>query len=909
VSSSGKMRLARDFDSIVEFMNEHTTGIVDNWCRDEVFAEEHCAKEKARLLINANCTKDSFFGYMSGGERIDNFNIFSGGSLDCIIHNSDFQERDDITTISSSHFACFTGNFNSEIDKNKDKIESATSCDEILANLHWLVRLVPYKLWIVHKDSQGTIYKVDNSYARENWYYPNERRIFEEYCAQIILVFYNQNDELSLCDASQNAVAACRHFKKSCNPYDVIDKLEGTISQECFLNNRERMPSFPCIGVSFRSFVEVIPPVNLLPPGIDISANKNDSRAIGNFTARELNEYIERIITSPMARYYTLLPQHEARFVNSKLVYSFKNEDGQTMMKVVKCLSEKKRCICMLPITCWRYRNCYYHQLYALPWASGKQPLYNLDLLMKDREEDKFVIITDNIEIADYMQEKCRYKNVVFTSFICQPGRHDQVDWSPLKPQITEDENRPPGQIYIACLVTNHTGKKLEQQYLEAQKLVSYLQENEELDIQDFLERPVSYTDDDTCVIEDIDDLLDKKHTGSAKPVKLLTLFEFSTMCRKAEALLQEKKLEFSSENYLANARETKDKTTNEKKKEPPPAFVFFPILMRGDFTALVGPQKSMKSFLALSIAMLATNAGGQRVKSLFHEMLWKASKPNNVGGSRGHKVLYLDFENGERTMLRRIARLKNHYWPQKNEDIEKCQSNLIIKYLDKRTNYPDSVNLTKLYDMIEEANNQGDPDHDVDLLIIDSFEGFNGNEMNFSNVRDINNFIDDMRREYKNMAVLVINHLSTQAGKGKESASRGNSAAFNNIQNEVVIQIDEALKKITTKREETSEDEKDEAIYEGRQINITYRQNREGYVIDEIMKFVGILPKAKDEAYFQVAGLEREVNLNKEEKDKLYKNNLKKLKKWLCDDMDVDKDSFESMINMTENTLRDHMK
>lgn len=66
MSSSGKMRLARDFDSIVEFMNEHTTGIVDNWCRDEVFAEEHCAKEKARLLINANCTKDSFFGYMSG---------------------------------------------------------------------------------------------------------------------------------------------------------------------------------------------------------------------------------------------------------------------------------------------------------------------------------------------------------------------------------------------------------------------------------------------------------------------------------------------------------------------------------------------------------------------------------------------------------------------------------------------------------------------------------------------------------------------------------------------------------------------------------------------------------------------------------------------------------------------------
>ncbi len=888
-------------------MNEHTTGIVDNWCRDEVFAEEHCAKEKARLLINANCTKDSFFGYMPSGKSLKSFNFFSNTGLTIPFDKAAspivYTERNEYGNtwqedarmeITIEDWACFTGSFNNipdQFDKSLCNL-TETKPKSTLPTMVLMTEMDDIQLYT--RLRPGTLYfkffALDNAVVTPNgpvaekdtksrilgWLKNNWVRVF--------LHFYNKYpDELTLCGKSANAAATCRYFQNSGKPYDKFKEIRG-ITQEFFNENDDKIPDFPMKECNFPDLVESI-------------------------TAKDLDHYLNVIIDKPILRYYALPSAIEKRFGSTKMVYSFKNEYGQTMMKVIKCLSEKHQCICMVPITCWRYRSCYYHQLYALPWASGKQPLYNLDLLMKDRDEDKYVVITDSIEIADYMQEKCRYKNVVFTSFICQPGRYDQVDWSPLKPQITEDENRAPGQIYIACLVTNHTGKKLEQQYLEAQKLVRYLQENEELDIQNFLERPVSYTDDDTGVIEDIDDLLDKKHTGFAGQAKLLTTFQFNAMCNKAEALLQEKKLEFSSENFLGDSIETKNDVTKEKGKTAPPEFVFFPILMRGDWTALVGPQKSMKSFLALSIAMLATNAGGQRVKSLFHEMLWKASKPNNVGGSRGHKVLYLDFENGERTMLRRIARLKNHYWPQKNEDIEKCQSNLIIKYLDKRTKYPEPANLRKLYDMIEEANNQGDPDHDVDLLIIDSFEGFNGNDMNFSNVNDINNFIDDIRSKFKNMAILSINHLSTQAGKGKESASRGNSAAFNNIQNEVVIQIDEALKKITTKREETSEDEKDEAIYEGRQINITYRQNREGYVIDEIMKFVGILPKAKDEAYFQVAGLEREVNLNKEEKDKLYKNNLKKLKKWLCDDMDVDKDSFESMINMTENTLRDHMK
>lgn len=130
MSSSGKMRLARDFDSIVEFMNEHTTGIVDNWCRNEVFAAEHCAKEKARLLINANCTNDSFFGYMPSGKSLKSFNFFSNTGLTIPFDKAAspivYTERNEYGNtwqedarmeITIEDWACFTGSFNNIPDQ------------------------------------------------------------------------------------------------------------------------------------------------------------------------------------------------------------------------------------------------------------------------------------------------------------------------------------------------------------------------------------------------------------------------------------------------------------------------------------------------------------------------------------------------------------------------------------------------------------------------------------------------------------------------------------------------------------------------------------------------------------------------------------------------------------------------
>ncbi len=912
MSSSGKKRSASDFNSVVEFMNEHKTGIVDNLSRDESFAEEHCSKEKARLLINANCTKDSFFGYMSSGERKGDFNVFKGESLKIIIEDSNFVCKDDITKISSSHFSCYTGSFNSE--PVIEKIGTLPPCNELLADTQRFVRFCPYELVTTHTNKHGKEYSCNSLYEQKNKE-EKEIPIFANWWARVLFDFFNQNDELSLCDASQNAAATCRYFNNSCNPYDKIEKLESAIIQEYCRDNLSKMPAFPCVVKNSEP--------NYFPPGINALGDlQSDSQKQIEFTASDLNEYLERILTTPMARYYALLPQHEARFTTSKLVYSFKNEYGQTMMKVVKCFSDINQNICMLPITCWRYRSCYYHQLYALPWASGKQPLYNLDLLMNDFYEEKFVVLTDNIEIADYMQENCQYDNVVFTSFICQPGRYDQVDWSPLRTvlprqkdvaneeaydtnvedKVVDEVEVTPRVINLAYLIANHSGKALEEQYYQAQKLVTYLEKNEKITVNHFLERDVDY-DQDIEVIESINDLLSLENCGKTTETGTVPVSreQFDATCEEAQKRLMPKPVtRFSARNIQTASQNPQEKLVEEKEEATPPSFIFFPIISRGDITSLVGFQKSKKSMIATIIAMIATNANNQKVKSLFEEVLWKTTKADKPSYP-GHKVLYLDFENGKEEMINRLSHFAKYYWPNEPEKRKQCRENLILEYPQK-INYSDLKNLNIIFKMIKEAEDKGTTGQEVDLLVIDSFDKFNGDKTDFKNTIEIRRALDAFRAKFPKMAVLMSIHKSSSAESGKEAASRGDSSGFDNIQYEVVI-----TKQNEVNKGKDIEEDDDELI------RIQLTKERKKYATPRTREFIGVLPIIADKNYFQVYGRTFDQPFSNDDKSKerteFYTENLHKLHYQIVKVFKQKVSTFADILGVTENTLRDHMK
>ena len=71
-----------------------------------------------------------------------------------------------------------------------------------------------------------------------------------------------------------------------------------------------------------------------------------------------------------------------------------------------------------------------YNQYNCVPLPEDKQPLYNLDLLLKPETET--VILIDSVELADSNQRNA-FDGIVFTSFICSPEHYEQVDWTPLK--------------------------------------------------------------------------------------------------------------------------------------------------------------------------------------------------------------------------------------------------------------------------------------------------------------------------------------------------------------------------------------------------------------------------------------------------------------------------------------------
>ena len=160
-----------------------------------------------------------------------------------------------------------------------------------------------------------------------------------------------------------------------------------------------------------------------------------------------------------------------------KQVFKFKNEFGETTMLVVKIYDFNYGCPKMIfPLTVWSKPQENNNRFFFIPGV-GLSPLYNLDLL--SRKECQTVILTDSIEIADLNQEKAP-DGVVYTSFFCDSGHYEEVDWSPLK-----DKN-------LYWLIVNHSCRTMVDAYWKAASIRDYLHEKENHELK-FIQLPVKY--------------------------------------------------------------------------------------------------------------------------------------------------------------------------------------------------------------------------------------------------------------------------------------------------------------------------------------------------------------------------------------------------------------------------------
>ncbi len=413
-----------------------------------------------------------------------------------------------------------------------------------------------------------------------------------------------------------------------------------------------------------------------------------------------------------------------------RMVYEFKNEYDEVVMKVAKLYDAELQTKSLIPMTMWMRNNSTTDQLFCVPLPEDKQPLYNLDQLKADQESP--VILTDSIELADANE----LDGVIFTSFICDLGQYNQVDWSPLL-------NRT-----IYYLVTNHSGSSLESAYLKANELSEYLEEKEEINLK-FIQLSVDYPEKKHFAL--VDDIL--KHYQDSEPVpepesvEIFEDYESFEAQYKAIIKLSESRPRKPWEKHSQNGEEQRvvEKENNRRK---PVNYVLRPFLIKGEASMLYASKSTGKS--ALGISMAAAVVSG---KPLLSEKWWVV--PENPDYPM-NKVLYLDFENGEDEIKNRKVDFAYPYWSQ---DEVKCANNLIVEDMTKDTvekvDYSDPDNWQKIIKLIEAAKDKGTPGQPVDLLVIDTLSKFTGKP--YTAGTSLSGFINRVRG--MNIAILFLHH------------------------------------------------------------------------------------------------------------------------------------------------------
>ena len=420
-----------------------------------------------------------------------------------------------------------------------------------------------------------------------------------------------------------------------------------------------------------------------------------------------------------------------------KMVYEFKNKYGEPIMKVAKLYNTESQTKSLIPMTMWMRNNSTTDQLFCVPLSEDKQPLYNLNLFKADDESP--VILTDSIELADAN----KLDGAIFTSFICDPGQYDQVDWSPLLDRT------------VYYLVTNHSGMGLDAVYLKAKELAEYLK-TEKIDLK-FIQLSMDYQDNKLHFLSTgklLEHYRNHKPAGKAKSVEILEDYEsFEAQYKEAVKHINTETIEWweKHSNNTEELRIVKDETEKRKIID----YVLHPILIRGEATMIYAKKGTGKSAFALSLAALATSSFTLGPKRILNEKWWSIPRKLN-------KVLYLDFENKKKTLDERYEYFIYPQWPADKADRAKCHENLIIDDMTKREHldYSEPANHQKIIDLLEGAKAKGIAGQPVDLLVIDTYTKFVKNE----DPQTSDNFSDFLNKiRAMNIAVLIVHHSNDE--------------------------------------------------------------------------------------------------------------------------------------------------
>lgn len=392
------------------------------------------------------------------------------------------------------------------------------------------------------------------------------------------------------------------------------------------------------------------------------------------------------------------------------------DEFGNIIMRVVKMRTPDGGKI-HVPVSQWFRSGSGVPMLFCVPiCVSGKLPLFQLPKLKNCA--GKTVIVTDSIELAAANAED---DSAIWTTWI---GDLQYSNWNVLR-EAAE----------VLLLVTNHSGKGLPEAYLEIDRLKRYLKDDIGLENLGALQLAVEYSGEEPYAIQ--------------RSFRALSLTEFEQMVEKAHEALQPA-LPFWLGGQASSSQAAAGNKTAEllaTKLEPYP-YLVRNFVVRDSVTLLHAEKGIGKSMFAYSIAVAV--AADKQI-DLCPGMWWVTPK-------KGHKVLYLDFENSKSQIANRLSKICQAYWGKEDDSAKR---NLAIKYGNElpAENYAMPEHHATVLRWLEEAEHE--LSGHIDLIVLDPYSRFVNSRETTKTVADFTALCRKITE--RGTAILIVHHSNAE--------------------------------------------------------------------------------------------------------------------------------------------------
>ena len=415
------------------------------------------------------------------------------------------------------------------------------------------------------------------------------------------------------------------------------------------------------------------------------------------------------------------------------MVFDFKDECGQTVMKVIKLyflLKNYTFAKCYIPLTRWYSKdiNSNFIVSVGLP---GKQILMNLPEIACAEK----VVICLTLEDAFAMQRMTPADDkTAYTALVCDGEHYDQVDFAPIKQGKK-----------IEIMISNSSGSSLAESYLKAASIYEYLRDKEKISDIGFIQRQVIYPSLEG--VFNIDSLMrthrNQKPVVTEGSIVELTETQFSMM-------LEEAQVEITRKHEQSQDRPFWNKSLEETKARPPvrtsftDGIIWRPYLVEGTTTIIESAPGMGKSCICTALAAYLAGSNDP----FFDQRCMTRCTPVDTNGN---KVAYLVFDADGQFAI--DDHRKDFAGNIGENDANLIQRNLAGNGIDY--SLPANYNaLCKLLDEIRD--NEGTPGQQIRVLFIDTLLAFSHNKP--ENAFEV---FTKLNKDYPHMGIVATHHLN----------------------------------------------------------------------------------------------------------------------------------------------------